>query len=534
MFQESAADTKEVPPRGLDSEKGEVKEASLSTPGSSRVSLQFERIAAKIKGRVQSETFDDVLPDKGISSAKNILEVGFNEKMTSSILTLNPSASVTVLGKDTGKFKKLVRFVKDFDSLGTFRGEYDLVIINESSSESPFTSFTKVSRFCGSDTVFIWGSASTPWGSLRLRSFQNFLVGKGYLSPHGTLWRPRVGMATLCVGKDYTVAVAPGIQSKREYCSANGYDFIFDDGKGVKITSPSGEVHEMPTSFLDATRPIPWSKIKLVKGVLPGYDFIFWSDADVLIMNPRVRLEELLRLLPDDKNLLLAKDALGVINTGNFFLRNILWSFRLLEEIYAQKHCINHGWWEQKAFIELYERTLDKPGANEIKKDISGKPLVYNMPDVSQRTELLENHRLFNAFVGVKDHFRDGDFLLHFAGKGGEVKRLMTDYSGQKLKWIPEVQKTGPLGLGAHEVKWTVYEGEESSGGAWIQQKKGYFRFHGNMLRGEGGDGFLETLTDGTMLANWNGNDCIFTPVSKTEIHIKRLSDSRLFYAKTG
>ncbi len=78
-----------------------------------------------------------------------------------------------------------------------------------------------------------------------------------------------IALITLSVGDNYSKSVAFGIASKEEYCSLHGYDFI------------------LCTEYLDPSRPIAWSKIKLLEKVLNTnkYKWVFWSDADSIIMN---------------------------------------------------------------------------------------------------------------------------------------------------------------------------------------------------------------------------------------------------------
>eukprot|EP00975_Prorocentrum_lima_P016558 3512905-Prorocentrum_lima.AAC.1 len=53
-------------------------------------------------------------------------------------------------------------------------------------------------------------------------------------------------------------------------------------------------------------------KILMIQEALKLYDFVFYADVDTVIMNPSIRVEQ---MLPQDKDLAMTKDTSGV-NTG--------------------------------------------------------------------------------------------------------------------------------------------------------------------------------------------------------------------------
>ena len=179
----------------------------------------------------------------------------------------------------------------------------------------------------------------------------------------------RVAVATLVLGDAYAAAVEPGLASKRAYCARHGYALVVG----------GDEVY-------DRTRPPAWSKIRLLQRTLPEFDVVFWSDADVVITNATVRLET---LLTSGKDVVLSRDQNG-LNTGNVFLRRTPAVTDLLRDVYAQTDFVDHVWWEQGAFIHLYE----------------------TRPDVRAMCEVVDQ-RAFNAYEHC---WRVGSFLIHFAG----------------------------------------------------------------------------------------------------------------------
>lgn len=198
-----------------------------------------------------------------------------------------------------------------------------------------------------------------------------------------------IAVCTLVVGDTYKEAVAAGIKTKRAWCKKHGYDFILD------------------TTYHDRSRPIAWSKIPMLQRVLPSYDYVFCSDADVIIMNDTVRLEHFITKYMDNKSILLTRDWQD-LNTGNMILKNSSIVLETLQQMNDLTQFINHPWWEQRAFIELHRKSKQ----------------VQNMTCV-----LESNAHELNAYVlkfptcplPNRCQYRTSDLLIHLAGIANSV-----------------------------------------------------------------------------------------------------------------
>jgi hypothetical protein len=161
--------------------------------------------------------------------------------------------------------------------------------------------------------------------------------------------------------------------SKEAYCKRWGYQFECFEGT------------------LDDTRPPAWSKIRHVLNLLDRYDWVFWLDADALIMNQERPVED---LLDDGYNMILVKhpglDRFGNLhlNTGSFFIKSDDWSRSLLKEVYAQAQFTDHPFWEQEAFMSLYRER----------------------PDLRERIKVEIQARKFNS---IANSYAKGDFVFH-------------------------------------------------------------------------------------------------------------------------
>jgi hypothetical protein len=212
---------------------------------------------------------------------------------------------------------------------------------------------------------------------------------------------------TLAIGADFRKALAPALTSKRDYATKHGYTYI-----------EGGE------EFWDRSKPIPWSKVGFVLDVLsqlPDGELIFLSDADVLITNADLRLEEqVASLLPEKKDLLMTIDACGHINSGNILMRNSSWLRDWWVRVGQQNDLLYHIWWENAAMIRLLE----------------------TIPADLAHTEITGQHIRFNAYLrGLPGQalWTPGCFLVHFAGvySPKEMERLQAEILAGK---VPRLQ----------------------------------------------------------------------------------------------
>ena len=189
---------------------------------------------------------------------------------------------------------------------------------------------------------------------------------------------------TLVIGADYRRGLQDCLDSKRAYAKKHGYKYIEGD-----------------ETYWDRTRPIAWSKVPFILkclSELPEGCMVWLSDADVLITNPSLRVEDhVLPLLDSKKEFLMSFDSCGHINSGNVFFRNTAWARSYWKRVWEQTEFIYHIWWENAAMIKLYEE-------NELDHEM---------------IQITPKHKVFNAFLrGLPGQplWEPGDLLVHFAG----------------------------------------------------------------------------------------------------------------------
>jgi hypothetical protein len=190
----------------------------------------------------------------------------------------------------------------------------------------------------------------------------------------------KIAICSMSIGDKYREWTKYSRINKIEYCKKYGYDFIEDN------------------SVYDESKPIPWSKLKLILKYIDEYDYIVWIDADIYIMNKEMCLEEMIKEKQLDKDIMVGSDW-KYMNTGFLSVKNSEFSKKYLEDVFNHTGYENedggqfsrYANWEQGAFINLY----DKNHLESQSKIVITEPTFVNC-------------YWYNYFPGF--------FIIHFAG----------------------------------------------------------------------------------------------------------------------
>jgi hypothetical protein len=188
----------------------------------------------------------------------------------------------------------------------------------------------------------------------------------------------KVAVGSLAIGDVYRELMTPCIQTHKMYCEKHGYPYIMDE------------------SVYDGVRPFPWYKIQLIKKYISSYDYFVWLDADTIVWNDSVKLDELVKCM-GDASILCAHD-LNNINSGVMIIKNTPYIMGIIDAIWDNTVFINHQWWEQASLIDIYQRN------EACRKHIAIIPQ--------------EHCYRFNAYC---NNLEPTSWILHFAGMRGEL-----------------------------------------------------------------------------------------------------------------
>jgi len=216
----------------------------------------------------------------------------------------------------------------------------------------------------------------------------------------------KFAVCSLVLGDEYKKRMSLCTKTQEAHANRHGYTRITDE------------------SCWDVSRPCPWSKIRLLQKYLTEYDYLFWIDADVMIMNPDRKIEDFIDLLPADKFLFIGQD-LNNLNSGVFVIRNCPLAREFLEDAWALEQYTHHPWWEQAAFIHLW-------------KTPKYRPFIEILP-----RKYISIMNAYDYLIDRVVFWRPGDWAIHFAGlrvSGYDEVAKQHEYF-QKISVDPEGQR---------------------------------------------------------------------------------------------
>jgi hypothetical protein len=156
--------------------------------------------------------------------------------------------------------------------------------------------------------------------------------------------------------------------NKGRYCRRHGYRFVHSTG----VSDP-------------AVHPI-WENIPMLLRELPSCDWLFWVDANSVVMNGAIKLEE---FIDDDFDLILGECEGGAFGR-QLLVKNSGWSKQFLE----------------KAVSRCRDGVLTRCGSVDFGE-------LIRFEEESQRHVLVVPNKMFNASRGDST-YETGDFLVHF------------------------------------------------------------------------------------------------------------------------
>jgi hypothetical protein len=202
----------------------------------------------------------------------------------------------------------------------------------------------------------------------------------------------KVGVVTQAVGVEYQRMVRCGIESLSNWCQHHGYTFIMSEE--------------------EFGRPPSWGKVKLIQRYIDNFDWLLVIDSDVIITNPKITVETIVRVHEGERFDILMTLMTSVLSCGVMLIKRSDWIKSFCDVWWDQEDLIHHKFWEQEAFKRLYHQNFDR--------------LKY-------RTHLVDYRWLNSSFAG----WVEGDFLAHFASWGKAGGRMEQMY--QRFVFPPDV-----------------------------------------------------------------------------------------------
>ena len=194
--------------------------------------------------------------------------------------------------------------------------------------------------------------------------------------------------------------------------------------------------------LIDKSRPAAWSKLIAMETHLASnkFDYILYIDMDVIIMNPSIQLES---FIVPGKDLTMTQDWNG-LNSGVWLAKNSEWTRWFLHTAWEQKQLVQKKSpegisypfeYEQRAFHFLTNSDIwQQRHLPHYRGDIEDiKSHIFTLPQCALNSYVL--HPLDYRGSREESQYVEGDFLVHFAGKKGQMK---TDLMEHYLREVEE------------------------------------------------------------------------------------------------
>lgn len=215
----------------------------------------------------------------------------------------------------------------------------------------------------------------------------------------------------------------PVLKNREEYCRLHNYTMI------------------NAKDLIDTSRPISWSKLIAMEHhfATQQFDYLFYIDMDMVIMDMSVPLERFIEADDYQHDIIITRDWNG-INFGVWIAKNTPWTRWFLRTAWNQTQLIPkysaegipHPFdYEQRSVHYLLNTETWK------KTGLSSYP--GNSTEIRRHFHVLPQCA-FNSYTlhpldfrGNRDRaqYKEGDFIVHFAGKRGYKKiRLIEHYLG--------------------------------------------------------------------------------------------------------
>jgi len=136
--------------------------------------------------------------------------------------------------------------------------------------------------------------------------------------------------------------------NRKDYCSQHGYTW------------------RCCYQSMDTSRHPVWTKLLWLLQLMDEYEagcWIQWTDADSLVINPEIRLEQLIGLVTPEVNFIATKDRWTGFNCGQFLIRICEWSKQLLYNAYHKyPDCLSHKCREQESMRRELSKYVEEVG----------------------------------------------------------------------------------------------------------------------------------------------------------------------------
>ena len=157
--------------------------------------------------------------------------------------------------------------------------------------------------------------------------------------------KAKIEVCTFFTGNKYVEdTIRYGQRSMKMYCEKYNYEY------------------HVSTDILEKELPPHWTKIALLLKLCKerDCDYLAWFDADVMIINHDISIEDIILEHMHGKDFLLSRDISNEINTGVWIIRNTEYTRNMLELILKLPELRYRGCEDQDSFNKVYCKNIMK------------------------------------------------------------------------------------------------------------------------------------------------------------------------------
>jgi hypothetical protein len=189
---------------------------------------------------------------------------------------------------------------------------------------------------------------------------------------------------------------------KEAYCKRHGYDNIH---------------YQSPPYLFPEGRQDNWGRVHGILWHLREYDWIFYLDTDILIMNHDIKIED---YIDDNYNLIAGPlPHEGHIMTSGMFVKNCQWSVEFFLDMYSQHNFIR----DEYHTPEGKNNATGNPSKGGLYFEQSSFHYLYDNYEKYFEKIKLTPRSWFNSETRS---YKEGDFLIHFPGQIHKTRLMKT------------------------------------------------------------------------------------------------------------
>jgi hypothetical protein len=213
---------------------------------------------------------------------------------------------------------------------------------------------------------------------------------KNYI-PNITYKKLNIGLLTVISKGEYFERYKDALFIKKDYCKYHNYNFI------IKILDECSG----------------WDKILLLEKELKNYDYIFTSDADVIITNRDIRIEDIINKYYNDNAICYMTEDYNSLNSGNIIWKNNQDTINFLSKIIKNRNSeLRYTLNKPYKSIGIYEQPSIIYTINKEYDYYKDKIIIIPQYEINSYLPfVVKNDDDIN-----RSSFKSDDFLIHFAG----------------------------------------------------------------------------------------------------------------------